>query len=69
MLSPKISGEFKNSGISTPSIDTFRSSRDPKSMSETSLRVIELSSLVFPYFELDIRQDQTRKAFFGKKLN
>ena len=38
-------------------------------MSESSLRVIELSSIVFPYFELDIRQDQIRKAFLGKKLN
>ena len=29
MLSAKISREFKNSGTSTPSIDTFRPSRDP----------------------------------------
>ena len=65
----KISKEFKNKGISTPSIDTFRSSRDPTLMSVSSLRVIELSSIVFPYFELDIRQDKIRKAFLGKKLN
>ena len=43
--------EYKN-----PSKDTSRPSRDPyrSSMSESSLRVIVLPSLVYPYFELDI---------------
>ena len=51
--------EFKNSGISTPSIDLSRSSRDPccsfksrpTTMSDSSLRVIVSPSLVYCYFE------------------
>ena len=42
MLSAKISKEFKNSGISTP-------------------------SLVYPYFKLDIEQDEIRKASLIKQ--
>ena len=41
------------------------------SMSECSLRVIVLLSLVYPYW-LDIEQDEIRKAWFvnrGRKLN
>ena len=33
-------------------------------MSESSLRVIVLPSLVYPYFELDNKQDEIRKAFW-----
>ena len=51
--------EFKNSGISTPSIDLFRSARDPccsfksrpTTMSDFSLRVIVSQLLVYCYFE------------------
>ena len=50
--------EFKNSGISTPSIDFSRSSRDPccsfksqPTTSDSSLRVIVSPSLVYCYFE------------------
>ena len=42
------------------------------SMSECSLRVIVLLSLVYPYARLDIEQDEIRKAWFvnrGRKLN
>ena len=68
MLSAKISRDYKNSGILNPSIDTSRPSRDPyrSSMSESSLRVILLPSLVYPYFELDIEQDGISK---GKGLD
>ena len=41
-------------------------------MSECSLRVIVLLSLVYPYSKLDIEQDEIRKAWFvnqGTKLN
>ena len=31
-------------------------------MSESSLRVIVLPSIVYPYFELDFQQDDLRKA-------
>ena len=68
MLSAKISRERKNSGILNPSIDTSRPSSDPyrSSMSEFSLRVIVLPSLVYPYFELDVEQDETCKALLIK---
>ena len=36
-------------------------------MSESSLRVIVLPSLVYPYFYLDIEQDEIRKASLIKK--
>ena len=36
-------------------------------MSESSLRVFELPSLVYPYFELDIKQDEIRKPRLIKK--
>ena len=41
-------------------------------MSECSLRVIVLLSLVYPYSKLDIEQDEIREAWFvnrGRKLN
>ena len=38
-------------------------------MSESSLRVIVLPSSFSPYSELDIKQDEIRKAFSSKKLN
>ena len=38
-------------------------------MSESSLRVIVLPLSFYPYFELDIKQDEIRKAFSCKKLN
>ena len=34
----------------------------PTAMSEFSLRVTVLPSLVYPYFELDIKQDEIHKA-------
>ena len=36
-------------------------------MSESSLRVIVLPSLVYPYFELDIEQNEIRKALLIKQ--
>ena len=36
-------------------------------MSESSLRVIVLQSLVYPYFQLDIKQDEISKAFLIKQ--
>ena len=36
-------------------------------MSESSLRVIVLPSLVYPYFELDNEQDEIRKALLIKQ--
>ena len=36
-------------------------------MSESSLRVILLPSLVYPYFELDNKQDEIRKALLIKQ--
>ena len=74
MLSAKISREFNNNGISTPSIDKFRPSRVPylsfssqHRCQNPSLRVIELSSLAYPYFELDIKKDQILKALLSKQ--
>ena len=69
--------EFKSSGKSTSLIiDKSRPSREsislfqiPTSMSESSLWVIVLPSLVYPSFELDIEQDEIRKALLSKKLN
>ena len=34
----------------------------PTSMSQSSLTVIAVSSLVYPYFELDFEQNEVRKA-------
>ena len=67
--------EFKSSGISTSLIiDTSRPSREsislfqiPTSMSEPSLWVVVLLSLVYPSFELDIEQDEIRKALLTKQ--
>ena len=39
----------------------------PTKMSESSLRVIVLPSLLHPYFELDIEQDEIRKALLIKQ--
>ena len=39
----------------------------PTSMSESSLRVIVLPSLVYRYFELVIGQDEIRKILFFKQ--
>ena len=36
-------------------------------MSESSLKVIVLPSLVYPYCELDIEQDEIRKSLLIKK--
>ena len=36
-------------------------------MSESSFRVIVLPSLVYPYFELDIKQDEIRKPLLIKQ--
>ena len=36
-------------------------------MSESSLKVIVLPSLVYPYYELDIEQDEIRKSLLIKK--
>ena len=67
--------EFKSSGISTSLIiDTSRPSREsislfqiPTSMSEPSLWVVVLLSLVYPSFEFDIEQDEIRKALLTKQ--
>ena len=76
MLSAKVPREFKNSGISTRSVDTSTSFRDlyhfqiPTSIpSESSLKVIVLPSLVYPYFELNIEQakDEICKALLIKQ--
>ena len=71
MLSAKRS-EFHSSGISTPSIDT---SRDP-SLSfnpNTDVRILAIvllslgPALVYPYFELNIEQDEIHKASLIKQ--
>ena len=69
MLSAKTARELKDGTICGPSIDTSRLSRDPislfqisTSMSESSLRVIALPSLGYPYFKLDIEQDDKHKT-------
>jgi len=36
-------------------------------MSESSLIVIVLSSLVYPYFKLDVEQDEIRQALLIKQ--
>ena len=72
MLLAKILREFQKSGISTPSIDTSQGrleiqialSNPNIEMSESSLRVIVLPSLVYPYF--DIEQGGIRKALLVK---
>ena len=70
MLSAKISRGFKNSGISSPPIDTSSPSRDPyrsfKSQHRCQNPRIVLPSLVYPYFELDIEQNEIRKALLIK---
>ena len=65
MLLAKISREFKNGGVSTPtlliclghpycSFNSQQRSQNPRSM------FIVLLSLVYPYFECDIEQDQMK---------
>ena len=69
--------DFENSGISTPSIDTSGPSRDLnlsfksqyRCQNPHSLRVIVLPSLVYHYLQLDIEQDEIRKAFLTKQEN
>ena len=70
MLAAQISmsREFKNIGISTLSIGT---SRDPYCSLKSQHRyqnsrsgVTVLLSLVYPYFEIDIKQDEIHKALF-----
>ena len=65
--------EFKSCRISTSLIiDTSRPSRESISLfqiptSEPSLWVVVLLSLVYPSFELDIEQDEIRKALLTKQ--
>ena len=46
--------------------DPYRSCKS-QHMSESSLRVILLPSLVYPYLELDIEQDGIRKPWLNKQ--
>ena len=72
MLSAKRSSEFQSSGISSPSIDT---SRDPylsfnPNIDLRILAIVLLSlvpALVYPYFELNIEQDEILKASLIKQ--
>ena len=72
MLSAKRSREFHSSGISTPSIDT---SRDPylSLNPNTDVRILTIvllslvPALVYPYFELNIEQDEIHKASLIKQ--
>ena len=75
MLSAKRSREFQSSGISTPSIET---SRDPYLSFNPNIDVRILAivlpslvpALVYPYFELNIEQDEIHKAsLISKKVN
>ena len=61
----------QNSGISTLSIDTSRPSKDPYNSFKSQHRyqstcsgVTVLPSLVYPYSEIDIKQDEIHKALF-----
>ena len=66
-----ISG-VQNSRISTPSIDTTRPSKDPYYSFKSQHRyqntsysgVTVLPSLLYAYFEIDIKQDEIHKALF-----
>ena len=72
MLSAKRSREFQSSGISSPSIDT---SRDPylsfnPNIDLRILAIVLLSlvrALIYPYFELNIEQDEIHKASLIKQ--
>ena len=72
MLSAKRSREFQSSGISSPSIDT---SRDPylsfnPNIDLRILTIVLLSlvrALIYPYFELNIEQDEIHKASLIKQ--
>ena len=72
MLSAKTSRELRNSGICDPSINTSTRYKSlfqiPTSMSESSLRVIVLPSLVYPYFKLGLRQDEIRKVLLIRQV-
>ena len=64
MFSTKIPGEFINSRISCPSIDTPRPSRDPYRSSKCyrMFRVTMMLLSAHPYcFKLDIQQDAMHK--------
>ena len=69
MLSAKISRGSKNNRASTPRgcREPYHSIQIPTSMSESSLRVIVLPSLVCPHFALDNEQDEVRKASLIKQ--
>ena len=66
----KDQSEFKNVGISIPSTDTSRPSRDSYHCYKShnvDVRMLAqgycvMPSLVYPYFELDIEQDEIHKA-------
>ena len=72
MLSAKRLREFHSNGISTPSIDT---SRDPYLSVNPNIDVRILAivlpslvpALVYPYFELNIEQDEIDKASLIKQ--
>ena len=72
MLLAKRSREFQSSGISTPSIDT---SRDPylSFNPNIDLRILPIvlpslvPALVYPYFELNVEQDEIHKASLIKQ--
>ena len=72
MLSAKTSRELRNSGICDPSINTSTRYKSlfqiPTSLSESSLRVIVLSSLVYSYFKLDLWQDEMRKVLLIRQV-
>ena len=64
MLVLKMSREFKNSTISSPSIDMSR----PSIATHIALLSLSLLSfLVYPYFELGIEQDTMHKPLLIKK--
>ena len=69
MLLPKMSREFKESRMSTPSIDTSRSSTDPylsfkyqHQCQNPCSGLLCCHRLVYAYFELDIEQNEIHKA-------
>ena len=71
MLSAKMSREFKKAEY--PVHQLIRLGRleihfqIPTSMSESSVIVIVLPSLVYPYFKLEIEQDETCKPLIIKQ--
>ena len=73
MFSAKISREFKNSGISTPSIYTSRPSRDHIALSNPNNNVKILTQayciciVSLSLLKLGIAQDEIRKALLIKQ--